>query len=239
MREGASRVFGCAVLTSILLHALLLAALPSLREFAAPVPPEPEPLIARVERLAPPRAPRAPEPAPEMRRPPEPRAQPAPRRAEPVENPAPSPEPVLSPEPAPSPEPTPPETPAPVQSASPPLVRVAPMNLAPEVPAPDAAALQRYHQDVTGAAARFKRYPRVAIDNNWQGEVVVRMAIDASGRIALLRVQHGSGHAVLDRQALQMFESAKSLVAIPRELRGRQFELELRAIYGLRDQRSG
>ena len=38
MREGANRSFGLALLASILLHALLLATLPSLRELAAQLP---------------------------------------------------------------------------------------------------------------------------------------------------------------------------------------------------------
>ena len=92
---------------------------------------------------------------------------------------------------------------------------------------------------VESLGKRYKRYPRVAIDNNWEGEVVVRMAVGADGRIAALRVARSSGHEVLDRQALEMFRSAKPRVQIPGELRGREFELELRAVYSLRDQRSG
>ena len=89
------------------------------------------------------------------------------------------------------------------------------------------------------AAARFKRYPRAAIDNNWEGEVVVLMLIGADGRIASLRVRSSSGYEILDRQALAMFRNSQPFVPIPPELRGRSFELELRAIYGLKDQGSG
>jgi len=65
------------------------------------------------------------------------------------------------------------------------------------------------------------------------------MSIGADGRIEALRVVSGSGHAVLDRQALEMFRNAKPRVPIPAALRDRAFELELRAVYRLRDQRSG
>ena len=44
MRDGANRAFGYAILASILLHALLLAALPALREFSARLPADPAPL---------------------------------------------------------------------------------------------------------------------------------------------------------------------------------------------------
>jgi len=99
--------------------------------------------------------------------------------------------------------------------------------------------LDRYRLQILTAAARFKRYPRSAIDNNWEGEVVVRMAIGADGRIAALGIKSSSGHEILDRQALEMFRIAKPFVLLPPELAGREFELELRAIYGLKDQGSG
>ena len=76
-------------------------------------------------------------------------------------------------------------------------------------------------------------YPRVAVDNNWEGGVVVRMVIGADGMIASVSVKAGSGHEVLDSQALEMFKRAKPLVPIPSALRGKEFILELRAIYNL------
>jgi len=107
------------------------------------------------------------------------------------------------------------------------------------VAGPDPGVLDRYRLQILTAAARFKRYPRSAIDNNWEGEVVVRMAIGADGRIAALGIKSSSGHEILDRQALEMFRIAKPFVLLPPELAGREFELELRAIYGLKDQGSG
>jgi protein TonB len=130
---------------------------------------------------------------------------------------------------APQPEPVP--APAPAQAAPPPPVAVA--------PSPDARAVARYRQEILDAARRGKRYPRVAIDNAWEGEVGVQMSVGARGRIAALRVTRSSGHAVLDREALRLFESAKSRVAIPRELRGQAFEIEVEVVYSLRAQRSG
>jgi protein TonB len=99
--------------------------------------------------------------------------------------------------------------------------------------------MDRYRLQLLTAAARFKRYPRSAIDNNWEGEVVVRMTIGADGRIAALGIKTSSGHELLDRQALEMFRIAKPFVLLPPELAGKEFELELRAIYSLKDQGSG
>jgi TonB family protein len=101
------------------------------------------------------------------------------------------------------------------------------------------SAVERYRRDILGEARRYKRYPRIAIDNAWEGEVRVRMAIGADGRIAGLSVARGSAHAVLDRDALRLFETAQSRVPVPRELRGQAFEIDVGVRYDLKDQRSG
>jgi len=227
MRGGANRAFALALLASILLHALLLAALPRWR--APAEVPAPPPLTAR---LAEPPAPPAIAPVEEARQaPPAIGARPRARRPAPKPAPAAPPvQPVLS-EPALAP-------PAPVTpAAAGPVARIDPLPAAP--PPVESDALETYRASVNAAATRFKRYPRAAIDNNWEGEVVVLLTIGADGRIAALRVRRSSGYQILDQQALDMFRNAKPFVPLPRELRGREFEVELRAIYNLKDQGSG
>ena len=129
---------------------------------------------------------------------------------------------------------------APLALAAPgPVARIEPQAAVAAPAGPDPGALDRYRLQLVTAAAQFKRYPRAAIDNNWEGEVVVRMTIGADGMIAALGIKSSSGYEVLDRQALDMFRIAKPFVLLPPELAGREFELELRAIYSLKDQRSG
>jgi protein TonB len=233
MRDGANRAFGYAILASILLHALLLLALPSLRELAAQLPPAPGTLVARLVQARPKLA----APVEELRKPPVlQRAVAPPRSARPVPAPvaAPIPQPAAA---APS-ESTPPAAVAAITPAAP--GSVARIEPRPAVAAgPDPGVLDRYRLQIVTAAARFKRYPRPAIDNNWEGEVVVRMSIGADGRIAALGIKTSSGHEMLDRQALEMFRIAKPFVLLPPELAGKEFELELRAIYSLKDQGSG
>jgi protein TonB len=252
VREGANRSFGLALLASLLLHALLLGALPSLRELAAQLPPAPAPLIARLAQREAPPAPAAadravPEPAPPkppvaaakppaaVKPPPLPTAQepPRPPRAQPA------PAPVPAPPAAPLQNPVASAIAPPAPAASGALARLEPQAAPAAPPGPDPGALERYRLQLVTVAARFKRYPRSAIDNNWEGAVAVRMTIGADGRIAELGVLKSSGHEVLDRQALDMFRTAKPFVQLPPELAGREFELELRAIYSLRDQPSG
>ena len=100
-------------------------------------------------------------------------------------------------------------------------------------------SLAQYRLQVISAARQFKRYPRVAMDNSWEGDVVVRMVIGADGMISALSIKSSSGREILDQQALAMFKKAKPLVQIPSTLRGKEFTLELRAIYNLKDQDSG
>lgn len=88
-------------------------------------------------------------------------------------------------------------------------------------------------------ARRYKRYPRVAMDNNWEGRAVVRLVIGANGMTKALTIASGSGHEVLDKQALDMIQKAKPRVQIPAALRGREFTIEIPVIYDLKDQPSG
>lgn len=255
-RDRANRSLGLALLASLLLHALALSALPALRELAAHLPPVPAPLVARLaERAAPPAPeaaererpkpvapkPQAAKPPPQATKPPLPLVQQTPRepRAEPAPAPAPAAQaapstPVLGAAPSEAPAPA-----VPTITAAGALARLEPLPVPAAPRGPDPGALERYRLQLVTVAARFKRYPRSAIDNNWEGSVVVRMTLGADGRIAALGVAKSSGHEVLDRQALDMFRTAKPFVQLPPELAGREFELELRAIYSLRDQPSG
>ncbi|MDX1375944.1 MAG: energy transducer TonB [Burkholderiales bacterium] len=95
--------------------------------------------------------------------------------------------------------------------------------------------LAHYRLQLIGAARRYKRYPRAAMDNQWEGAAEVAMVIGANGRIREMTIASSSGHEVLDRQAIDMFRKAKPLVPIPAALRGREFRVTLKAIYSLRE----
>jgi protein TonB len=220
-----SRAFNYALALSLLLHALLLFGLPGFRDSKRPgIAPG---LITA--RLVPPQAlPAAPDVAP-----PVPIVKPALRPAPRLELAAPL-APGIPASPAASAESTS-SAPAPSAAEEPQAGPIAPSA----EPAADAGSVDQFRLQLISAAKRYKRYPRVAMDNNWEGDVVVRMVIGADGMLASVSVKTGSGHEVLDQQALEMFKRAKPLVPIPSALRGKEFILELRAIYNLRDQDSG
>jgi protein TonB len=165
-----------------------------------------------------------------------------------VKKAAPRPKPPVVAKPAPEPERADQpeaEPPAPVPALSPPAAppTVATVEPAPSPPSPSAEQLEamtreQYRMAVIDAARRHNRYPPLARENNWEGEVRVRMEIGADGRVSL-GIEKSSGHPVLDRQAMEMFRRAQAQVALPPSLRGKALLLQLRAIYNLKDQVSG
>ena len=234
-RASANRVFGYALLVSLVLHVFVLAA--EWPDFNAAVRYPVDvlaPIVARLVEPAPPPPPAveekvtaAPEAKPAPKRRPVPEQKPTPRaqRVEP-ERAIEAPPPVAAPAPAPAPSPLPP-----VAAAKP--------QPTPPAPDPTPSLIAQYRAALLAEAGRHKRYPPQALDNGWEGEVVVRMAIAPDGSLASLDVRASSGHAVLDRQALEMFRKARAEVSLPEALRGRQFSMELRAIFNLKDQASG
>jgi protein TonB len=191
--------------------------------------PEPEAAQTREAKSA-----STPGPKPAARREPKAQAKPKPRaeslpRSAAEAAPAPD---VAKPSPAlREPQPVAPQSGALARAAPPPL----PASSALSAPSVDADALARYRLQLIGAARRYKRYPRAAMDNQWEGSAEVALVIGTNGRIREMTISSSSGHAVLDQQAIDMFRKAKPLVPIPAALRGREFRVTLKAIYSLRE----
>jgi periplasmic protein TonB len=236
MYSEPNRAFNYAMLASIVLHAALLFGI-SVRERARPVEAAPALLARLVE-------------APGTATAPAPAAAAAPR-PEPVKPRSrarpPAPKPVAKAQPAPRMEPaTEPaaETPQPNEAEAAAPAAMDSIDPAPAAPASvqqgeggatqagaDARSIAEYRLQLIGAAPRYKRYPRVARENNWEGLVALRMAFSASGRVASLSVTKTSGYDVLDQQAMEMFKSAAAAVPVPPLLRGREFGFDLAVTY--------
>lgn len=241
MFENGNRSIGFALLVSIALHAALLFAFPALREAQQNRSTVREPIFARLiePKVEPVAVPLPPQVIPEPRRPvpaqaakPQAKARPAPEPAPAAPLQAASAEPVLSRiETAASAQTVSIAPPTPVASAS--AVTASSPPAAPTAVGPDAGTLAQYRLAIIAAAKRFKRYPRVALDNNWQGKVEIRMAIGANGAISNLSVRTSAGHQVLDQQALEMIERAKAMAQIPPALRGRGFTMDIPVIFSL------
>jgi len=231
-----NRAFHYAIGASLALHALVLFSFPNLVDTARRAATLP-PLIARL--MEPP----APEPVPVPAPPPPEKKllekKPAPRAAKPVprvETPVvreETPPVVEAPAPVPAPAPAPVAAPPPVAAVEP-QPAPSPAAQAPPAEIPESMSRDQYRVQLIDEARRHKRYPALARENNWQGDVKVAVAVAANGR-PTVTLRGSSGYDVLDRQALEMFSRAARAVRVPPSLRGKEFTLEVRAVYGLED----
>lgn len=254
-QDGARRALEYAIAASLALHALALLSLPSLPSPAVrPASVEP-PLEARLVPKQPVAVHPPPPPAPvvEQAPPPPPKPRPVPRRV--VKKAPPKPKrvhgtapkrvretvPEISvPASVPAPAALLPEPPAPVPIVAAPAPASAPAPAAAPavraVPPVDTLSLvAKYRSEIISQAKRYKRYPRFARDNGWEGKVDVRMEIAVDGSIASLRVARGTGYSILDQQALEMVRRAKPDAPIPGGLRGKAFGIDVPVIFSLRD----
>jgi periplasmic protein TonB len=229
-----NRPFHYAIIASVGLHALLLLAFPDLLDPSRRGVQFPPPIIARLMEPEPAPVPVVPAEKPAAAAPREP---PAAKKAEPpkpaprVSKPAPRVEPPVEQETAAA-------EPAPVVEALPaPTVAIEPQPAAPAPqPAqpPESLSRDQYRLQLIDEARRHKRYPPLARENNWQGDVLVAVLVAANGR-ASVTLKGSSGYEVLDRQALEMFRQAARAVTVPSALRGKEFALDVRAVYGLEE----
>jgi protein TonB len=247
--DDGNRAIGFALLISLALHLALLVMLPSIREALQRRSEAADPIVARLveppaKRIAE-AAPAAPpvdpvKPAAPAATAPKPPAHAAPKRPQPPR--ATSEAPVATEASATSApalartEPAQAETAVPVSPApSAGVVAAAPQPAPPASVGVDAGTLAQYRLAVMSAARQFKRYPRVARDQSWQGRVEIRLAIAPGGEISALSVRSSTGYELLDQHALEMIERAKALVQIPPALRGKEFSMDIPVVFSLRE----
>ncbi|HRK57231.1 MAG TPA: energy transducer TonB [Burkholderiaceae bacterium] len=104
-------------------------------------------------------------------------------------------------------------------------------NAAPDVEAaPGAANIAGeadYLSRLKAWLEQHKAYPRRARLQAIEGEVMIAITFDRSGRVLAQQLIASSGHASLDRAALAAVESANPLPAIPPELPHQQMTLNV------------
>ncbi len=216
---GQNRGLIFALAASLALHALVFLAGSERRAPARPPEPSPGPIEARLAEPTPP----AVEPAvrPEKSKPAV-KSETKPAAVAPGARVA-IPEPPKVPgEAAPAPQ-------SPVARTE-----TAPPTAQQGMAAADPGTLGQYRLQLIAAARRYKRYPPLARENNWEGNVLIGVAIAANGAAAV-SVKASSGYQILDQQALEMFRQATQAVPVPPALRGKEFAFEVRAVYGLED----
>jgi protein TonB len=98
---------------------------------------------------------------------------------------------------------------------------------------PDAAGLRQYRMSLAGEARRHKRFPEAARRTGLAGTVEVRIKVTAFDREAELT--RSSGHALLDKAALEMLRLAAARAPLPEALRGQQFTVLLPVVFEVED----
>ena len=221
------RARAAALAGAVLLHAIAIVLLLLVQPWKSAAP---EPVIYDLVFLQPPAPPPSSAPAEEVQTP-----TPAPPAAvvEPEPEPVPAPvlkaaplppsKPVVRPRPRPQPSaPSPQVAEAPPLAASQPLALSAPaappaVASAPAArPAPDPA----YAATLLSWLGRYKEYPWAARRRGVQGQVVLRLAVARSGRVAATAIETSSGTDVLDEAALDMVHRAEPLPPLPASFPG-------------------
>jgi len=88
---------------------------------------------------------------------------------------------------------------------------------------------------VSGAVAKRKVYPRLALMRRLQGTTDIKLDVSADGNLKSLRVTRSSGFEILDEQALKMVKESMPLPALPDALRGHEFAIDIPVAFKLQD----
>jgi len=215
----------------MLLHGLLILIIPNIHFDAVQMPEVLEIQLVK-------------QPAPTPPAPPQP-AQPPAEVVEPQTKsiPKPTPKPVVKQTPSPIVQEARPITETPITTAAPEVIAVKP---APERPAPTHTqpvaepvketppmpsqveidnATGRYGNSLWNAISKHKKYPKIAQMRGWQGEAIVELELDGSGKLKSKKITQSSGYEVLDKQALEMVEKAVPFPTPPEALRNSNFTI--------------
>lgn len=82
--------------------------------------------------------------------------------------------------------------------------------------------------------AQYRSYPLAARRARIEGVVQLRVTLLPDGRLVDVRIEHSSGHAVLDQAALDLLTHAAPLPGSYSSLRTAQIELQLPIVYRMR-----
>lgn len=98
-----------------------------------------------------------------------------------------------------------------------------------------AALRRRLNGSLQSALIAHFEYPPIARRRGWEGVVQVSLRVEADGQLSRLRLVATSGHALLDRAALQSLNRVGRLPEVAGWLHGRQMDMILPVRYQLID----
>lgn len=122
-------------------------------------------------------------------------------------------------------KPVPDKTPPADQTTAPPAAE-APPALNQAAPAPGASSSHASQSPATWQGAllarleRYKRYPAEAMADHQEGVPMLHFAMDRHGHVLSAHIQRGSGHTLLDQEALALVRRAEPLPSPPDSVAG-------------------
>jgi len=96
-----------------------------------------------------------------------------------------------------------------------------------------AAARQAYQEELERAIRKYQTIPYKAFSRRMEGDVLLDIAVDASGNITKLNLAKPSRHNVLNDQALDAVASAEPFEPIPSDLGVSEFNFQVKLSYDL------
>jgi protein TonB len=87
--------------------------------------------------------------------------------------------------------------------------------------------IEAWQRKIFAHIVRHKRYPGEARAKALAGETLIAFTLDRQGHVANLRIARSSGHAVLDRAAIQVLERADPLPVPPVQLASQNLDFSV------------
>ena len=100
-----------------------------------------------------------------------------------------------------------------------------------------AEAVRQYRTSLAISAKRFKRYPALARERGWEGEVEIVLDFRRTLPGPEVSLASSSGKAVLDGQAVEMIRQAARATEVPDTLKGRNFRMLIPIRFSLDEDR--
>ncbi len=98
---------------------------------------------------------------------------------------------------------------------------------------PDADGLRAYRIVLAREARAHRHYPPLARERGWTGTAEVSVDVSREGQARQILLARSSGHAALDREAVNMMSRAAASAVLPDSLRGREFAVRLPVVFDL------
>ncbi len=235
--DDDSRLMYGALAVSIIIHLVILYALPRLETVK-----EKYPITIIAQLIQPP-----PPPPVEL----QPITQPeVTKQAEPTPKPEVAPQPVLAakqveetvtdyrvpetPQPVIVPsEPSAPAAPAVEESASPTPASTSASTSSSSSNTPsdntwdDSDVWDEFGRNLQALCERYKQYPEIARRRGWQGAGIVIVRFSAEGKTTSIAIEKSTGQKPLDDQALEMVRKSLNNLPLPPKFKGREFKLSI------------